>query len=92
MKQVTFKYNDEVKIVTNTQAILYEEMNLAIPIFDKNDKELFLAQIDNDLSIEVWEERMIPEDEEFDEETDWREWYEKYQRKHLLKYGKYLYI
>lgn len=92
MKKVRMNTTEEVKIVTNTQAKLYQEMQIATPIFDKGEKEQFLSNIDNDLSIDLWEERMIPEDQDLDEEADWDEWYRRYQRKHLLKYGNYLYI
>jgi hypothetical protein len=92
MKKVQWNTSEKVTTVTNTQARLYQEMHIATPIFNKDEKETFLSNIDNDLSIEVWEERMLPEDQDYDEEADWREWYEKYQKKHYLKYGKYLYI
>jgi hypothetical protein len=52
----------------------------------KKEQDEFINRADFDLTCEIYDEMMIPE------ELDFNEFFRRYQRKHLRKYGKTLSI
>jgi hypothetical protein len=52
--------------------------------FTTKDKKRFIEKTDSDISIEILEEMMIPK------ELTFEEFYERYQAKHIAKFGQEL--
>ena len=83
MKTVKMDLNGQTRVITDNQFRLYREMNIAKREFTKDEIERFINATDSDLTTEIWEEQIFPELEE----SDFSEFYSKYQAKHRAKYG-----
>ena len=83
MKTVKMDLNGQTRVITDNQFRLYREMNIAKREFTKDEIERFINATDPDITTEIWEEQIFPELEE----SDFSEFYPKYQAKHRAKYG-----
>jgi hypothetical protein len=86
MKTVKFNTSYEEKRVTNTQAKLYQEMRIAVPVLTEDEQWQFIKIADQDLAIEIQEDQMLPD------ELSFEDWFTAYQRKHFRKYNTFLYL
>ena len=86
MKTVRFNADCQEKRVTDTQARLYQEMRIAVPILTEAEQEEFINMSDFDIGVEIQEEQMIPANMEFED------WFNAYQKKHFKKFGTFLYL
>ena len=84
MKAVKMKLDEQIRVITDNQFKLYLEMGIADRHFSEEEQKRFIDATDPDITIEVTEEQMIPEELEFND------FYKLYQVKHLLKYNEEL--
>ena len=86
MRTVRFNADCQEKRVTDTQARLYQEMRIAVPILTEAEQQEFINITDEDIATEIQENNLYFEDLSFEE------YFNAYQKKHFKKFGTFLYL